>query len=70
MPKTMRESRMLELVRRWRAEAFESMRRESWGARRRRTAEWARRLNLPVLDEDEQAEQGPRPANSQQNRIQ
>jgi hypothetical protein len=53
MPKTISESKMLELVRRWRAEAFESMRRESLADRRRRTAEWARRLNLPILEEED-----------------
>lgn len=53
MPKRTRESKMLEEVRRWRAEAYESARRESPETRLARAQEWARRLNLPMLDEHE-----------------
>ncbi len=57
----MRESRMLQEVRRWRAEAYESLRREPPAARLQRAREWARRLNLPFLDEydDAAADLGP-----------
>lgn len=53
MPKTIRESKMLEQVRRWRAEAYESLRREPQAARIERAREWARRLNLPMLNGEE-----------------
>lgn len=61
MPKTMRESKMLQEVRRWRAEAYESLRREPPAARLQRAREWARRLNLPILNEDDdaRADRGP-----------
>lgn len=49
---------MLERVRQWRAEAYEALLRESEAARRQRTHDWARRLNLPMIDHDECA--GPR----------
>jgi len=55
MPKTMRESKMLQEVRRWRAEAYEAVRREPAATRLQHTREWARRLNLPILDEDDDA---------------
>lgn len=55
MPKTMRESKMLQEVRRWRAEAYESLRREPAATRLQHAREWARRLNLPILDEDKDA---------------
>ena len=51
MPKTIRESKMLQRVRLWRAEAYEALRREPEAVRRQRAKEWARRLNLPMLDE-------------------
>ena len=59
MPKTMRESKMLELVRRWRAEAYESLRHEPLAARRQRTAEWSRRLDLPIVDDEKTASEQP-----------
>lgn len=55
MPKTMRESRMLEQVRRWRAEAYESVRRQPQAARLQRAREWAARLNLPIVEEDSES---------------
>ena len=55
MPKTMRESKMLQEVRRWRAEAYEEARRRPAAARLQHTREWARRLNLPMLDNDDEA---------------
>jgi hypothetical protein len=53
MPKK-RESKMLELVRQWRAEAYEEFRRETPALRRQRTREWAKRLNLPMFDDESQ----------------
>jgi len=53
MPKTIRESKMLEEVRRWRAEVYESVRRESAVTRLQRAQEFARRYNLPLLGEDD-----------------
>ena len=64
MPKTMRESKMLQEVRRWRAEAYESMRREPPAARLQRAREWARRLNLPIFIEDDDAGADLRPSTS------
>ena len=55
MPKTMRESKMLQEVRRWRAEVYEGVRREPEATRRQHAREWARRLNLPILDNDDKA---------------
>ena len=52
MHKTMRESKMLEEVRRWRAEAYESLRRQPRDARLQRARDWADRLGLPILEED------------------
>ena len=49
----MRESKMLQEVRRWRAEAYEAARRQPAAARLQHAREWARRLNLPILDADE-----------------
>jgi len=51
----MRESKMLQEVRRWRAEAYEAVRRESAVTRLQQAREWARRLNLPFLNEDDHA---------------
>jgi len=56
MLKTMRESKMLQRVRLWRAEAYESLRREPAATRHQRAREWARRLNLPILEEDQGAD--------------
>jgi len=53
MQKTIPESRMLEEVRRWRAEAFDAMRRETPAEREQRTREWAERLGLPLLKKDD-----------------
>jgi hypothetical protein len=61
MPKTIHESKMLERVRRWRAEAYELLRREPEAQRRQRTREWATRLNLPMLDEGGSADHGADP---------
>jgi len=58
MPKMMCESKMLQEVRRWRAEAYESLRREPPATRLQRAREWARRLNLPLLNEDDDAGAG------------
>jgi hypothetical protein len=52
MPKATRESKMLERVRGWRTEAYELLRRKSEAMRRQRANEWARRLNLPIIDDD------------------
>ena len=60
----MRESKMLEEVRRWRAEAYESMRREPAATRLQHVREWARRLNLPILSEDDDAGADLRPNTS------
>lgn len=64
MPKTMRESKMLQEVRRWRAEAYESMRREPPATRLQHARDWARRLNLPILNEDDDPRADLRPNNS------
>jgi|CXWL01.1.fsa_nt_gi hypothetical protein len=53
MPKTIRESKMLENVRKWRAEAFDVVRQQTLVQRQAAAAEWARRLNLPILGDDE-----------------
>ena len=52
MPKRIRESRILEQVRRWRAEAYESVRRQPQATRLQRAREWAARLDLPIMEED------------------
>jgi len=49
----MRESKMLQEVRRWRAEAYEAVRREPAATRLQHAREWARRLNLPILKDDD-----------------
>ena len=70
MPKTMRESKMLQEVRRWRAEAYDAARREPAATRLQYAREWARRLNLPILDEDEipEADLDPSAAPTEQRR--
>jgi hypothetical protein len=52
MSKTIRESKMLQEVRRWRAEAYASIRGEPVETRVARAKESARRLNLPMLDDE------------------
>jgi len=54
----MRESKMLQEVRRWRAEAYESMCREPEATRLQRARAWARRLNLPILGEEDEKDTG------------
>lgn len=44
MPKTIRERKMLQRVRLWRAKACEALRREPEAVRRQRAKEWARRV--------------------------
>ena len=51
----MRESKMLQEVRRWRAEAYEAARRQPAAARLQHAREWARRLNLPILENEDEA---------------
>lgn len=52
MPKTMRESHLLKQVRRWRAEAYDSVWRQPPAVRLQRTREWAARLDLPMAREE------------------
>lgn len=66
MHETMRESKMLEQVRRWRAEAYESVRRQSRDARLRNAHDWAARLGLPIVNEDSESRVSVNPTNDMQ----
>ena len=66
----MRESKMLQEVRRWRAEAYDAARREPAATRLQHAREWARRLNLPILDNEDEAGEDldPSTASAEQRR--
>ena len=51
----MRESKMLEQVRRWRAEAYQAARRQTQAVRLQRTRDCAARLDLPFINTDPEA---------------
>lgn len=51
----MRGSKMLELVRQWRADAFELMRMQKQAERAKQAHEWAEGLGLTILGDNGEA---------------